>query len=204
MKDAMDSAPMMLATATTGLDDDDELVAVAAKVIEWPGVDIEWPADRLIVRNVDRDKLLKAQAYHQISPEYMAQNALDDEEFNRTLRSWVDNYEIFTYNPQFQHSFICRQLPLAPGRVPHDMPMLMKLANMHLVMDRDDVESIDTLETLAARVAGKAQGFKRLCDVNGLTALQPPALPVESSVHSLAQLWTRLCAIECQVQETLL
>ena len=61
LTEAMDRTPVMLATATTGLDDDDELIAVAIRVMAMPGRDIEWPQNRLIVRSVDRDKLLKAQ-----------------------------------------------------------------------------------------------------------------------------------------------
>ena len=91
LTDAMDRTPVMLATATTGLEDDDELIAVAIRVMAMPGRDIEWPQNRLIVRSVDRDKLLKAQPYHQISPEYMASNAVEDDEFNATLAQWLDN-----------------------------------------------------------------------------------------------------------------
>lgn len=204
LTEAMDRTPVMLATATTGLDDDDELIAVAIRVMAMPGRDIEWPQNRLIVRSVDRDKLLKAQPYHQISPEYMTNNALEDEEFNATLAQWLDNYEAFTYNPPFQVKYITGQLTNPPARMPHDLPLLMKYANMHLVLDGETTESVDTLETAAAQMAGRGQSFKKLCSTYALAPLLPPALPLESSVDQLASLWERLCLVDCEVQQTLL
>lgn len=194
----------MLATATTGLEDDDELVAVAIRVMTVPGRDIEWPQNRLIVRNVDRDKLLKAQPYHQISPEYMADNAMEDDEFNATLAQWLDSYEVFTYNPAFQVKYMTGQLANPPARFPHDLPLFLKYANMHLVLDGDTVASLDTLETAAAQMAGRGQSFKKLCATYAIAPLLPPALPLESAVDQLAALWERLCLVDCEVQQTLL
>lgn len=202
MTDATERTPVMLATATTGLDDDDELLAVAVLAPPWGGRTT--PERRLLVRTVPEDLLLKSQRYHQVTAMYMQAHAVSDEAFREGLAGYLDNCEVFTYNSRFQTDFLTRFLGTPPVRELHNLPLLLKLANMHLRVESRDIADVGQMETLAAKSAGAPPTFKKVCDVNAAEPLRPPALPVESAVHQLACLWEKFCAVPVEVQMTLL
>ena len=199
----MEKKPVMIAVATTGLDDDDELIAVGLHAVPGYEMDEGWTS-KVLCRHIDHDLLEKSAQHHGFTDKYLEDNAVSDEDFNAQLADVLDNFETFTYNPAFQMKFLVKQLWLE-GRFPHNLPQMFKYANMHLILDSKDTVTIDTLETAASSsIVGRAPSLKRLCDANALEPLPPPALPVESSVHQLALIWEKLGNVDCQVQESLL
>ena len=198
----MDKPPVMIATATTGLDDEDELIAVAVLAPAWAYRAAE--IRRLFVRNVDRDKLLKSEKYHCFKDQYVQEHAVADGDFTTAVAEFLDNYELFTYNPKFQADFLTRVFTETPACMLHNLPLLLKLANMHVTLETKDTATVDALETAAGKLAGNSPAFKRMCEVNAVEPLLPPALPAESAVHQLAQLWRKLGETDVNVQMTLL
>ena len=185
----------LISTATTGLGDDDELLAVC---ISEPGTPIS--SVRTMVKKIDdRDKVLKSQEYHQISPE-KSHLGYEGKAFADALAEEMKDSVFFTYNPQFQTKFIGR-LGLMPTL--YNLPLFIKGAESRIMLFEDEASTLDAIQKTFAQRMGGTMSMNKLAAAHSVsqTAIE---LPVEFSCRALIVLWKYLQELPCLVQGTLL
>lgn len=186
----------LISTATTGLSgDDDELLAVSVLNPEDVGSVIHTYFKRVD----DRDKVLKSQPYHKITPE-MSMEGRTEEDFVNVVNEELDNSIVFTYNPSFHSKFLAKQG--IETRL-YSLPLFLKGAEMRMVLFDDEAGSINALEETFTRKAGAVKKFNKLTAELGLSPVSLE-LPLQFSCRALLALWKRLVEIPALVQGTLL
>lgn len=200
MLEAAGKKPLaVMATATTGLSQDDETMAVG-----WRAYDTdtrEWVVGS-VYRNVDSDKLMASQEYHQISVEYLRANACDDEQFRLAVQDVFAGHVVLTYNPAFQRKYLEKALGTP---VPmYNLPAILKGANVRAPLDDVDTASLETIEAYCLRIGGKPGSLTKVTAQYRVEGLMPPALPFESAAYQLLGLLKVLPQIPVVVQGTLL
>ena len=188
-----------MATATTGLSPDDETMAVG-----WRAYDTdtgEWIVGS-VYRNVDSDRLMTSQEYHQISVDYLRANACDDEQFRLAVQDVFAGHAVLTYNPAFQRKYL--EKVLGATVTMYNLPALVKGANVRAPVDDVDTASLETLEAYCLRVGGKPGSLTKITAQYRVDGLLPPALPFESAAYQLLGLLKVLQQIPVVVQGTLL
>lgn len=188
-----------MATATTGLSQDDETIAVG-----WRAYDTdtrEWVVGS-VYRNVDSDKLMASQEYHQISVEYLRANACDDEQFRLAVQDVFAGHVVLTYNPAFQRKYLEKALGTPVSM--YNLPAILKGANVRAALDDVDTASMETLEAYCLRIGGKPGSLIKVTAQYRVDGLMPPALPFESAAYQLLGLLKVLPQIPVVVQGTLL
>lgn len=188
-----------MTTATTGLGMDDETIAVGWRAFDENTND--WVVGS-VYREVDNDKLMASQEYHQITSDYLRANACVDEQFRLEVNDVFAGHAVFTYNPPFQLRYLEKVLG---GTVPmHNLPAFIKGANVRQTVDDIDTATLETLEAYCLRVGGKPGSLQKLTSLYRVGGLLPPALPFESAVYQLLGLLQLLQQIPMVVQGTLL
>ena len=185
----------LLSTATTGLGDEDELLAVC---IGNAGEAVQ--SIRTYVKKVtDRDKVLKSQEYHQITPE-QSMRGRSEQAFVDALAEEMKDSVFFTYNPSFQSKFIGR-LGLMPAL--YNLPLFIKGADSKMLMYDKDSESLDAIQQCLAKRMGGTMAMNKLAAQHGAEK-SVIELPVEFSCRALIVLWDYLQEIPVTVQGTFL
>lgn len=186
----------LLSTATTGLSPvEDELLAVSVITLTKDGS--KRASNQTLIRKTTSDeKLLKSQEYHGITREKIMIDGMSDELFTQSLAQLVTG-EVFTYNPAFQAAFLQPYMGHDNETYLHNLPQLVKAAEMRSVMLEKEIKHISDIEK---RYDGKVPGFKRLCDQYEVFCANPALLPCEVSCLQLQWFWNHLDTIPALVQ----
>ena len=150
----------------------------------------------LIRKTVNDEKLLKSQEYHGITRERMLIDGMSDELFTQSLADLLSG-EVFTYNPAFQAVFLQPYMGDACQTYLHNLPQLVKAAEMRSVMPEKEIKHVSDIER---RYDGKVPGFKRLCEQYEVFCASPALLPCEISCLQLQWFWNHLDTIPALVQ----
>lgn len=186
----------LVSTATTGLQDDDELLAVNIIEPEDAG-----SLSRTYFKRVDdRNKVIRAQEYHKITPE-TSMAGRPSESFVEAITNELSDSVVFTYNPLFQIKFLERQGIHVPAV--YNLPLFLKGAEMRLLLFDDESRSLDSIESTLSKKAGAPQAFSKLTQSFGLTP-SVIELPLQFSCRVLLEAWNRLKALPAKVQGTFL
>ena len=185
--------PKFAVVATTGLKEEDEIIALSYCGGEG--------APKTIIRRIlDQDKLLAAYDIHKFSPEVVRDSGMDDGQFMDIVRQDLAG-PVFTYNPAFQESFLARIDPSGESPVRFvDLPLLWKGMNVYMELS-PDITDVIKLQEAVKKFVGKAPGFTRLAKTLFLSQPYPAAYPCEGSCALLQGLFGVLDA-ELPVQET--
>jgi len=191
----------VLATATTGVSDHDELIAVSTATL---GNDTSKPRGKFMMRKVPVDKLLPAQQYHGISEQQMQEHGMDDDSFKACLADAINGAPaLLVYNPGFQKQFLDPYLP-SEGHIDLlNLPLLVKGAMAGIMLFQDKLPNARALEDTFYKIIGAAPNFKRFCEQMDIRPRYDDLLPVEASCDCLEQALLRLDAYQEQLQRTL-
>lgn len=184
---------LLFATATTGINRDDCLLAVAYQFI---GVENK---SGVIFYSAPASCALNGVDYHKITMYTLAHHGLSAKDFTEAVNDLFKQGTPFSYNPSFQASALTDMADCSPGYV-HDLPLLMKLAAARYAIPAEDLDKIATLtelEALAAKMAGQPLPFKRLMRANNIE-IDPytDELPVVINVQILTRLWEKFADID--------
>ena len=178
---------VLLATATNGLKPRyNEILAVSTLVL---GPE---PVRTTLFRKVPREVLFQAQDYHKISEQQMLADGLDNVEFRHRFLDIVEKGTVFTFNPDFQQSFL---VPLVADGTPflYDLPLLLKGAEAELGMRETQSNTIEDIFKQLYKILGKAPGLKAMCERRGLDPEAPTSvLPADYAVDCLYAFWKLL------------
>ncbi len=132
----------LLATATTGLDSSDDLLAVAVMDLDAHGAAVR--STLAMQRLQDKDKLLKAQQFHGISWDRMMQTGMDRDAFKQTVAGLLAAGTVLSYNPGFQMTFLSSVVDTVPAI--HNLPLLWKGAETRYAPTEEQAASVGALE----------------------------------------------------------
>ena len=181
---------LLFATATTGVNSDDCLLAVSYKFVGGDN------SSGTIFYAAPATCALRGVDYHKITMHTLSTKGLQAAEFSEAVDNLFKMGTAFSYNPFFQTSALTEMADCTPGIV-HDLPLLMKLAGARYAIPAEDLDKVCTvpeLESMAHSMAGLALPFKRLMrSYNIVVDPYTDELPVEVNVQILTRLWERLC-----------
>lgn len=177
---------LLFATATTGVNRDDCLLAVAYKFMGGDN------GSGVLFYSAPASCALNGVDYHKISMHTLSTRGLQAAEFTEAVNNLFKMGTPFSYNPAFQASALTDMADCTPGYV-HDLPLLMKMASARFALPAEELDKITTLpelEVMAAKMAGQPLPFKRLMRANNIT-IDPytDELPVVTNVQILTRLW---------------
>ena len=180
---------LLFATATTGVNRDDCLLAVAYRFIGGDN------GSGVLFYSAPASCALNGVDYHRITMHTLSTKGLQAAEFTEAVNNLFKMGTPFSYNPAFQVSALTDMADCSPGYV-HDLPLLMKLASARFAIPAEDLDKIATLpelESLATKMAGQPPPFKRLMRANNIE-VDPftDELPVVTNVQILTRLWEKL------------
>ena len=177
---------LLFATATTGVNRDDCLLAVAYRFIGGDN------GSGTVFYSAPASCALNGVDYHKITLHTLSTKGLNATDFRDSVNALFQRGTPFSYNPAFQVSALTDMADCTPGFV-HDLPLIMKLASARYAIPAEDIDKICTipdLEAMAAKMAGQPLPFKRLMRANNIT-VDPytDELPVVTNVQILTRLW---------------
>ena len=168
-----------LSTATTGVHDEDELIAVSTKEPGSPTT--------TIIRSIDVDKLEPAMEYHRITPELVRERGMQDNEFKRELSNMVGGI-MLSYNPAFHVKYISALDDSVDFKCV-DIVLIWKAANANLAVSSD--MSLQELQAYIMASLGKANAFKRVAASSGFSDFEY-LLPCENSACAVEWIYSQL------------
>ena len=177
---------LLFATATTGINRDDCLLAVAYRFIGGDN------GSGVVFYSAPASCALNGVDYHHITMHTLSTRGLNATDFRDAVNALFQRGTPFSYNPTFQVSALTDMADCSPGFV-HDLPLIMKLASARYAIPAEDIDKICTipeLEAMASRMAGNPLPFKRLMRANNIV-VDPytDELPVVTNVQILTRLW---------------
>ena len=184
---------LLFSTATTGINKDDCLLAVAYQFIGGDN------GTGVIFYSAPASCALNGVDYHKITMYTLTHKGLSATDFTEAVNNLFKMGTAFSYNPAFQASALTDMADCSPGYV-HDLPLLMKLAAARYAIpaeDLDKIASLPDLEALAAKMAGRPLTFKQLMRANNIE-IDPytDELPVVTNVQILTRLWEAFSDID--------
>lgn len=185
----MNKPVLLFATATTGVNRDDCLLAVAYRFIGGDN------ASGTVFYAAPASCALNGVDYHKITLHTLTTQGLNATDFRDSVNALFQRGTPFSYNPAFQVSALTDMADCTPGFV-HDLPQIMKLAASRYAIPAEDLDKVCTLpelEAMASRMAGQPLPFKRLMRANNIV-VDPytDELPVVTNVQILTRLWELL------------
>ena len=184
---------LLFATATTGVNSDDCLLAVSYKFVGGDN------SSGTLFYSAPASCALNGVDYHKITMHTLSTQGLQASDFSEAVNNLFKLGTPFSYNPKFQYSALTEMADCSPGYI-HDFPLLMKLAMSRMALQAEDLDKICTvqeLETLARSLVSAPPQLKRLMRSCNIT--QDPytdELPVVVNVQALTRLWEQLCGID--------
>lgn len=181
----------LLCTATTALN------PVDGKCIGvwywWCDSDGKTGRDSL-VRNLSEGELAQGSEYHRITPEFVRRHGMDKQEFRDKCIELFGAGTLLTFNPKFQ----AKWLPEAVGHL-HDLPLLLKGAEMRLTLP---VEAVETLANAEAFFLQRTEAPKLGDTLRWHGCVTEGAeFPVEERLDGLCRLFSVWKRQELSVQE---
>lgn len=171
--DSFNRPVVMLSTATTGVDDDSKIIAVAID-------------DKVIYHSVPQDELLPSLEYHGIDSERLLRyGALNDETFRDQVTAELAGKVVMTYNPAFQIKYLAPYAEI-DGRC-FDLPLLYRGAASHIgIKEQASVEEY-CWQLMSLAKSGR-RGFKTFCEQLQVTCDDQTLLPLERAVRQLSSI----------------
>ena len=177
-----EKTPALLTTATTGLKEEDELIAAFTITGNQE--------TELLMRSLPTEKLSPASVFHGIGPQEVRSFGQPDDLVRSQLDELFAHHSVFSYNPEFQTDFLSR---FGDGQyVVHDLPLILQAADMRVPLC--EVRTLSELESEASRLVGKPPSFKSICRRYSI-APRELLLPLQSACWQLRGLWARLAEI---------
>lgn len=181
---------LLFATATTGINSDDCLLAVSYRFMGGDN------SSGTLFYAAPASCALNGVDYHKITMHMLSTKGLQAPDFSEAVNNLFKLGTAFSYNPAFQSSALTDMADCAPGYI-HDIPLLMKLATARYALPAEDLDKICTLtelESMARKMAGNPLPFKRLMRAcNIIIDPYTDQIPVEVNVQILTRLWEQLC-----------
>lgn len=184
---------LLFATATTGVNSDDCLLAVSyAKMGAKPELGT-------LYYSAPASCALNGVEYHKISMHILNTRGLSMADFSEQVNMLFRESTPMSYNPGFQERALNEMTDCDPVHV-FDFPLLFKLAQSKMALKAEDLDAMTSLyplEKKATELVRVAPPFKRLMTSNKIAAdPQSDQLPVVTNVQILMRLWERFVNIE--------
>lgn len=184
---------LLFATATTGINSDDCLLAVSYAKI---GTKTDLGT---LYYSAPASCALNGVEYHKISMHILNTRGLSMADFSEQVNMLFSETTPMSYNPAFQERALSEMTECEPVHV-FDFPLLFKLAQSKMALKAEDLDAMTSLyplEKKAAELVRVAPPFKRLMASCKIVA-DPctDELPVVTNVQILLRLWEQLRGIE--------
>ena len=185
---------LLFSTATTGVHESDNLLAVSWCKIEEGNED----QYGTLFHALPEDIAMIGSQYHQIPEHTLATLGYEPGEFEKKVDELFDGVTAFSYNPMFQHLALNCMVECNVRHIA-DLAAITSVALNSRMMSAEDLDKITTIGQLNSLLAGmgKPPPFKRvmkMCDI----AIDPftDELPVVTNVQILHAFWEKLSSLE--------
>ena len=147
-----------------------------------------------LVRDLSECELAQGSEYHKITPEFVRRHGMTKQEFCDKCIELFGSGTLLTFNPKFQ----ARWLPVEVGHL-HDLPLLLKGAEMRLALPEEAVESLARAEAFFLQRTGAPKLDDTLRWHGCIT--EAAEFPVEERIDGLCRLFALWKRQELLVQE---
>ena len=181
---------LLFATATTGVNSDDCLLAVSYAKLTAGN-----PQTGTLFYGAPASCALHGVDYHKISMHVLNTRGLSMRDFSDSVNQLFRENTPMSYNPGFQELALTEMTECEHVHVV-DFPLLFKLAQSKIALkaeELDKVTAINQIEQMAAKHVHSPPPFKRLMHANNIE-VDPytDELPVVTNVQILLRLWELL------------
>lgn len=193
---SLSSGPVLLfSTATTGVHESDNLLAVS-----WCKIEDENDQGTYgtLYHALPEDIAMIGAQYHKIPSQTLATLGFEPGAFEEKIEELFDGVTAFSYNPMFQHLALNCMVECNVRHIA-DLAAITSVALNNRMLSAEDLDKITTIGQLNSLLAGmgKAPPFKRVMKMCDIT-IDPftDELPVVTNVQILHAFWEKLSSLE--------